>query len=104
MDEDGLPARQLIAKLAYGLEERQPLNVAYRAAYLDQHEIGIVVTGQDEFFDGIGDMGHDLHRTAQIVSAPFCGEHALIDAPRCYIVIAAGGDACKAFIMPEIEI
>ena len=39
MDERGLAAAQIIVQLADGLEERQALDVAHRAADLDQQEI-----------------------------------------------------------------
>ena len=43
MNVDGGAARQLIAELADGLEKRQALDVADRAADLDQDEIDIVI-------------------------------------------------------------
>ena len=50
---DGVAARQVVAELADGLEERQALDVADRAADLDQHEIEAVVAGQDEVLDRV---------------------------------------------------
>ena len=38
-----MAARQLVAELADRLEERQPFDVADRAADLDQHEIEAVI-------------------------------------------------------------
>ena len=43
VDEDGVAARQLVAELADRLEERQALDVADRAADLDQHEVDALV-------------------------------------------------------------
>ncbi len=43
MDVDRVLARQLVAELADRLEERQALDVADRAADLDQHEIEAVI-------------------------------------------------------------
>ena len=79
-----MAARQVVAELADRLEERQALDVADRAADLEQHEIVLVVAGQDEFLDGFGDVRNDLHRRAEIVAAAFLGDDVLVDA--------AGGD------------
>ena len=46
MDEDGVAARQLVAELADRLEERQALDVADRAADLDEHEIEPLIARQ----------------------------------------------------------
>jgi hypothetical protein len=46
VDEDGLAARQVVAELADRLEERQALDVADRAADLDQHEVDALVAGR----------------------------------------------------------
>ena len=46
MDETGMVAAQLVAELADGLEERQALDVADRAADLAKQEIDIVAAGQ----------------------------------------------------------
>ena len=51
MDVDRVPARQIVAELADRLEKRQALDVADRAADLDQNEIEALVAAQDEFFD-----------------------------------------------------
>ena len=45
MDVDRVAARQIVAELANRLEERQALDVADRAADLDQHEVEAVVAG-----------------------------------------------------------
>ena len=46
MDVDRVVARQIVAELADRLEERQALDVADRAADLDQHEIVVVIAGE----------------------------------------------------------
>ena len=93
MDEGGRPARQLVAELADRLEEGQALDVADGAADLAQHEIDALVAGGDEVLDGVGDVGDDLHRRAEIIAAPLLGDDLLIDAPRGDVVGLAGRDA-----------
>ena len=84
MDIDGVVARQVVADLPDRLEERQALDVADRAADLDQHEIEAVVAVAHEFLDGVGDVRDDLDGGAEIVAAPLFGDDVLINA--------AGGD------------
>ena len=87
MDEDRGAARQLVAELADRLEERQALDVADRAADLDQHEVDALVAAGDELLDGVGDVRDHLHGAAEIVAAPLLGEDVLVDAP--------GGDVVR---------
>ena len=75
-----MPARQLVAELADGLEERQALDVAHRAADLHQHEVDIVVARQHEALDRIRDVRDDLHRAAEVVAAALLGQDVLVDA------------------------
>ena len=65
VNEDGRPARQLVAELADRLEERQAFDVADRAADLDQHEIDVLIARQDEVLDRVGNVRNDLHGAAE---------------------------------------
>ena len=69
MDEERVAARQIVAELADRLEERHGLDVADGAADLDQDEIVTLVAVEDKFLDGVGDVGNDLHRAAEIIAA-----------------------------------
>ncbi len=70
-------AAQFVAELADGFEERQALDVADRAADLAQHEIASSLPSADEFLDRVGDVRNDLHGAAEIIAAPFFGDHVL---------------------------
>ena len=104
MDEHGLAARQLVGKLADGLEEGQPLDVADRAADLDQNEVDALIAVGDEGLDGVGDVRDDLHGRAEIVAAALLGDDLLIDAPRGDVVGLARRAAGEALIVAEVEI
>ena len=67
-------AAELVADLADRFEERQALDVADRAADLDQDEV-LVGIGEDEFLDGVGDVRDHLHRGAEIFAAALPGDH-----------------------------
>ena len=104
MDVDRVPARQLVAELADRLEERQALDVADRAADLDQHEIEAVIAVADEILDGVGDVGDHLDGGAEIVAAALLGEDLLVDAPGGDVVLAGRRPPGEALVMAEVEI
>ncbi len=80
-------ARQLVLELTDRLEERQALDVADGAADLDQHEVVIVVAGEDDSLDGVGDVRNHLDGRAEIIAAPLLGDDVLVDAPGGDIVL-----------------
>ena len=104
MDIERAVAPDFIAELADRLEERQALDVANRAADLDEDEILVPEIGLDEFLDGVGDMRDDLHGGAEILAAALAPDHRRIDAPGGDAVRPPGGDASEALVMAEIEI
>jgi hypothetical protein len=89
VDIEARAAAEVLAELADGLEERQPLDVAHRAADLGQHEIDVVGAGGDELLDGVGDVRDDLHGGAEIVAAALPGDDVLVDAARGDVVVPA---------------
>ncbi len=97
-------ARQVVAELADRLEERQALDVADRAADLDQDEIDAVVAIEDEVLDRVGDVGDDLHRRAEEVAAPLLGDQLLVDAPGGDVVLPVGAAAGEALVVAEVEV
>ncbi len=97
-------ARQIIAELADRLEERQALDVADRAADLDEHEVDAVIAREDELLDRIGDMRNDLHGRAEIIPAPLLGDDVLIDASGGDVVVAHRRTAGEALVMTKVEI
>ena len=79
MDEHRVLGAEFVAELADRFEERQALDVADRAADLDQSEIDLrAVFGQvarDRVLDRVGDVRDDLDGRAEIVAAPLAGDH-----------------------------
>ena len=104
MDVDRVMARQFVAELADGLEERQALDVADGAADLAQHEVEVVIAVADEVLDGVGDVRDHLDGGAEIVAAPLLGEDVLVDAAGGDVVVSGGGTAGEALVMAEVEI
>ena len=99
-----MAARQLVAELADRLEERQPLDVADRAADLAEHEVEVVVAVADEVLDGVGDVRDDLHRAAEIVAAPLAGDDLLVDFSGGDVVHPVGRAPGEPLIVAEVEI
>src|SRR5262249_44754966 len=104
VDIDRMATRQLVAELADGLEERQALDIADRAADLDQDEIEALVAFEDEFLNRIGDVRNDLDGRAEIIAAPFLAENLLVDAAGGDVVLAGRRKPSEALVVPEIEI
>src|SRR5438477_9467221 len=104
MHEEYAFAPELVAQLANGLEKRQALDVADRAADLANHEILAVEIGQDELLDRIGDMGDHLHGRPEILAAPLAADHRRIDPAGGDRIAAPRGDTDIALVMAEIEI
>ena len=101
---DGVVARQVVAELADGFQERHRLDVADRAADLAQHEVIVLVAVEDEILDLVGDVRNDLHGGAEIVAAPLALDDVLVDAAGGDVVLLVGRTAGEALVMAEIEI
>src|SRR5262249_51372136 len=86
------------------LEERQTLDIANRAANLDQDKIDAFISAQNKLFDRIGDMRDDLDRCAEVIAPAFSGDDLLIDPSRRNIVLAHRRPPREALVMTEIEI
>ena len=101
---DAVVAAELDAQLADGLEERQRLDVADRAADLDHADVGAVGAELDAALDLVGDVRDHLHGRAEIVAAALLRDHALVDAAGGEVAVAAGGRAHEALVVAEVEV
>ena len=75
-------AAHILPQLADGFEKRQRLNVAHRAANLDNHHVGIDTHLFDGRLDFVRHVRNDLHGLAQIVAAAFFLNDGFVDADR----------------------
>ena len=97
------------AHLAHGFQERQRLDVAHRAADLDDGHLGLVAgahagTAADEVLDLVGDVRDDLHGLAEIVAAAFFLQHALVDLARGEVVAALHAGADEALVVAQVQV
>ena len=67
---DGVLGAHLEAQLPDRLEEGQRLDVADRAADLDDDDVDVLGALEDAGLDLVGDVGNDLHGAAQVFTAP----------------------------------
>jgi hypothetical protein len=104
VDVDGVAAGQLVAELADRLEEGQALDVAHRAADLDEDEVVALVAGEHEVLDGVRHVRDHLDRRAEIVPAPLLGDDVLVDPPGGDVVLLRRRHAGEALVMAEVEI
>ena len=82
VDVQDVVAPHVLAHLADRLEERQALDVADRAADLDDHDVRVPGTRDagDPLLDLVGDVRDDLDRPAEIVAAALLRDDGLVDA------------------------
>src|SRR5258708_6812955 len=86
------------------LEERQRLDVADRAADLDDRHVGVAGAALDEGLDLVGDVRDDLHRAAEVVAAPLLLDHRLVDLAGGEVVPAAHLAALEALVVAQVQV
>ena len=88
MDVGEILAANIASELTDGFEEGQRFNVTNGAANFRDHDIDIISAhAADHRFDLVGDVGDDLDGAAQILSAPFLGDHRVVDPARGEVVV-----------------
>jgi hypothetical protein len=102
--EAGAVAAFLDAHLADRLQEGQRLDVAHRAADLDDGHVGIAGAGADMQLDLVGDVRDDLHRLAEVVAAPLLLDHRLVDLAGGEVVALGHPGAREALVVAQVEV
>ena len=98
-----LPA-DVLPELADGLDERQALDVADRAADLDQDDVDVPGDGADRVLDFVGDVRDDLHRAAEIVAAALLLDHLQVNLAGRPVVVARRHLVRETFVVTQIEV
>ena len=104
VDEQRIVAAHFLAELPNRLEERQRLDVAHRAAHLDDRHVGVAGAALDERLDLVGDVRDHLDRAAQVVAAPLLLDHRLVDLAGGEIVPAAHLRALEALVVAQVQV
>ena len=98
-------AADVEAELPDGLEEREDLDVAHRAADLGDDHVD-VVGGQDldAALDLVGDVGDDLDGLAQVVAPALGGEHGLVDRAGRGVGVPGQALVDEALVVAQVEV
>ena len=104
VDVDGVAAAELQAELADGLEEGQRLDVADRAADLDDDDVVLAGDPAHGLLDLVGDVGDDLHGLAEVVAAPLLVDDRLVDLAGGVVVALGGQGVGEALVVAEVEV
>ena len=77
VDRDAVLGTELDAQLAHGLEERQRLDVADRAADFNDCYVDVARGLTYASFDLVGDVRNDLNRRPEILAAALLRDHRI---------------------------
>ena len=102
--EGSVARAHLQAELAGGLQERQGLDVAHRAANFHDRHVHIHRTPADEVLDLVGDVRNDLHGLAQVVAPALFLEHRFVDLAGGEVVGALHPCGDEALVVAEVQI
>ncbi len=104
--EGRVPGPELVAELTHRLDEGLRLDVAHRAADLGDDHVVLLALGQqlDAALDLVGDVGHHLHRLAEVLALALLLDHALVDAARSDVVRLRGRMVREALVVAEVEV
>ncbi len=100
-----LPAH-VLAELADGLEEREALDVADRAADLGDEHVHLGELGEAVYaaLDLVGDVRDDLHGAAEVVAATLLGDDAVVDAARGDVGVALDELVEEPLVVAEVQV
>ncbi len=106
MHEQAVLASHLVAELAQRFEERLRLDVADRAADLQDDDLRARLLGgqPDPTLDLVGDVGDDLDGAAQVVAAPLLRDDLGVDLPSGEVADPPEADVDEAFVVAQVQV
>ena len=104
VDVERVVAADVLAELADRFEERQALDVADRAADLDERDVDVAASRADRVLDLVGDVRNHLHGPAEVVAAPLLLDDALVDLAGGPVRVARRERVGEALVVAEIEV
>ena len=79
------------------------LYVAHRAAYLDNDNVrSVSPEASDTILNLVGDMRYDLNSSAEVVAAPFFGEHRRAYDAGGDVIVAGDVDVDEPLVVAEV--
>ena len=97
-------AADVLAELADRFEERQALDVADRAADLDEHDVGVAARLADAVLDLVGDVRNHLHGAAEIIAAALLLDHRHVDLAGGLVAVARRGHVREPLVVAQVEV
>jgi hypothetical protein len=104
VDVERVLAPDVLPELADGLHEWQALDVAHRAADLDQHDVHVGRHRADGVLDLVGDVRDHLDGAPQVVAAPFLLDDRQVDLAGRPVAVARRQLVGEPLVMPEIQV
>ena len=106
MDVQHIVFAHILFYLTDSFQKRKAFNIAYRTADFGNDKIGIVIVADTEYpgLDLIGNMGNDLHRTAQVIPPAFLRNNGLVDFTGSHIGTLGQVDINKPFVMAQVQV
>ena len=81
------------------------LDVAHRAAHLDDHHVDLLGREvPDARLDLVGDVRDDLHGLAQVLAVALLADHLRVDRARGGVGRRLELDVDEALVVPEVEV
>ena len=104
--KDRVVSSFFITDLSDSFHKRQRLDIADRAADLDEQDVRLMHLSDlaNRHFDLVGYVRNDLDRLAKIVSAAFLFNHRKINAPTRPVIRLRKLGVCKSLVMTKIQI
>ena len=106
MDQNRIVAADFVLELPDGLQEGLALDIAHRAAHLDNGDPGILISeiAVEAALDLIRDMGDHLHRAAAVIAAALFLQNRPVDLARSHVGVLAQIFVDETLIMAKIQI
>jgi hypothetical protein len=104
VDVERVLAAHVLTELADRFDERQALDVAHRAADLDQHDVHALRHRPDRVLDLVGDVRNHLDRPPEVVAAALLLDHLQVDLAGRPVVVARRQLVGEALVVTEIEV
>ena len=105
VQEEAVVAADVVADLTGGLQERQRLDVADRAADLGDDHVDVGRAHRpDPVLDLVGDVRDHLDGVAEVVAAALLGDDARVDLPRRDVGDLAQVGVQEPLVVPDVEV
>ncbi len=104
VDVERVLAPDVLPELTNRFHERQALDVADRAADLDEQHVHALGRRADAVLDLVGDVRDDLHGAAEVLAAAFLLDDRQVDFAGGPVVVAGRHHAGEPLVVPEVEV